>query len=1599
MKFIIVLFLAIYSGLSVFADTDSKVNRPVLFPLKPIDAGAINEKNRNVWTIAVIDQLTRFRLEPLKEIITVPKTLIDSLIPQMVSPETVVSDDVCRKMATRLKCTHLLSQKFEISQQNKIIHYYIEIINAKNNQIIYNLEKEIPLEHFAPGIDSCILNAVKTIQPKILPETERFFQLSVLSPHLKNVKQLGELYIQEKGKFKGLDNELAREYEKLIERDPLLLLANHSCALAYFRAKQYVKSANYLKQLLDLTPIHSSLFITLAQSYRLAGQYQEALNVTLNCDRMRLRGIPFLLEKAMAFEGLNQRGSALNTYLQILTVNANQPQALLFLAQQRNNEANYNEGLQYAEKLLQNEPSNGKAGFEKGRALCALGKYDEAFTVLKKAATNLPDDPHILQWLGDLCIRKQIYPEAVEHYRKASKAAPENFDLYVKTSNAMQLASQNSQALKTLKDVFAKFKEKPQIYKEIGLLEYKLGNLDSALSRLSFFCRSDSTSAEVYLVLGHISSQKADYKTAHEHYSRSMKLSGPNIECKLAIADVYLKTKNHAAARKLLEEVLAERAEKTANRMMGEAFLLAGDLRNALNYYKKERELHGDDPMVQEKIANLYYFQGFYAPAKTEFLHLVKLSPQHNEAYYYLAILDLREGQISSSEQYLRKAEKLGNGNATIHYHLGINFENNKLLDKAISYYNKCLSFEPANQNALLNLADVYIKAEKDSAAAETFIKLFNIDNAKYSANLANAGHIFFKLNLFDKAISAYATFLDKKFSDFSVNVGYATIMYNRNDHQKVISLLKTISGTWLKDDKVVTMLADSYFKTGQYALSLPHLSTLLTLDSENRFAIKHSAIALEKTADTLKAISMYERFLKLPPEKDRGEAAFHLGELYESKDLRDKAILQYETNIKEYPEDLRNHTQLGALFYKNKNYVKAQKILETAVSFAHATPRLHKMLAQTYTAQNENTKAIHYYEKYLSSVSNDASAWKELGSCHFALKDYPKAIPAFLKARELDSTEDFEVAYLLGFSYLETDNFSKAIAPLGRARALNNKDCRVYDALAQCYRNLKETSTLTAILTDWIAIDPKRYDIKIELGSLMLDAKKISEAISMLTEASRFIPSEPKPYLLLAQAHEILGNDSLRFKHLSTALKFAPNNWETRYQLSRYYLSIKQLQKAEENLLATIQLNPAHGISHFEYGTLLLDRKNYKNASHEFKMALESEPDNPYYRAMLAFSSIMNGENKAAQDNISAALKKSPNDPRILYWAGMVYKNGGNQDLALQTFQNVLKIEPSNAMCIEAIGDIYLEGIQYKKAAEHFFKAWEKGGFSEQRAFKLGNALSYDGKFVEAKDFYETIINRNPGFSEALYKLITVYCQTGDFRSARKNLALFKNDGTPWMQLAQGLIFEIENNMDAAFVAYTIARRLSPDNPFVHSGFGRVYLKRNMVDSAIIELSAAAAADTLNMQLLIDLGNAFKGMGDAYSAYQYYSEVDKKYPDHKEVHLLMAQIKADEGKYNEAIRICEKGIQYHPSNADLYYLLGKQLQKADKFDLAIDAFQTALKKGKGQPIDALRCIGNIYYSNLVNDKKAKEFFKRYVKAGGNNPEVAEAIRKLEQTN
>jgi TPR repeat protein len=75
--------------------------------------------------------------------------------------------------------------------------------------------------------------------------------------------------------------------------------------------------------------------------------------------------------------------------------------------------------------------------------------------------------------------------------------------------------------------------------------------------------------------------------------------------------------------------------------------------------------------------------------------------------------------------------------------------------------------------------------------------------------------------------------------------------------------------------------------------------------------------------------------------------------------------------------------------------------------------------------------------------------------------------------------------------------------------------------------------------------------------------------------------------------------------------------------------------------------------------------------------------------------------------------------------------------------------------------------------------------------------------------------------------------------------------------------------------------------------------------------------------------------------------------------------------------------------------MAGKECLLLDDYKRALEYFKTALKKGKGKPIEALMHIGNIYYDKLPDLKKAKKYYKKYVKEGGNSPDVIEKLDSI----
>jgi len=1557
----------------------SAAEKPSLLASRPVDVGSTQEKKQ--WIVAIIDRQVRFRLAPIASLAPLNDTMILREIPQLLNYTVPVTDASIITAAQKLGITHVLEQKFELINHDKTINYYAEIVESANSRVVTQVERDIPLDQLSTGIDSCLLQLLPRFGCVLSNEAVRFLTLPVTGTSLKNIKTLGELFCQE-GDTTQNRNDISDDYEKLIKKDPFMLLANYSVGMLNFSLGRYDKSSKYIKELLDITPLYTSLYLTLARSYRLEGRFNEALAIALLCERNRLKTVPFLLEKAIALEALKQLGAAFSVYQQVLMLDQRDLTALLYMARIRNDELDFANAKKFAEKALSVDRNTSEGYLEMGRSLIGLNKYSEAKRALAYAEVLQPKNPFTQEFLGDVLMIENRPDSAYTHYQQACALRPVELDLYLKSARALESAGKKTEALALLYEIVTRFPSKPPLRRQIGLLEYATGSLDSATRSLGMYLAVKPDDATALQTLGTAYMELKNFRKAKDFLEKALPVVTDKFTCRLLLAEAELRQGNQGTAMRLLSEIIAEKPVKKAYSLLGEAHLLAGNRQESLKAFKKERELHGNNAPLQEQIAILHYDLAFYAPARKEFETLAALAPENAGAQYHLALLALREGNVQKGEEYFTKAQKLGPGNEAILYQAGQFFIQNRLYPQAIQAYLLCTALNAEHQNALVGLADTYLLVHNDTAAAAIDLRLFRINNTVYAQRLAQAGHLYLRSAQEKAAASAFQLFLDKGFTDQSVNTAYAGILYRANDVTRVIALLKNISGDAARDTSTLLMLSDAYCRTNQHALALPWLAKLRQITTSIRLEARLSAVASEISGDTITAIGMYVRLLAFPPDSQHTNEAYHLGTLYEKRKLIENAIARYEENCKESPDDLRSHERLGALYMQRSDWANAQRVFETAVSFPHVNAAIQKMLARTYAASNNMEQAAALFSVYLVRVKDDLSAWKELTDIYYRRQKYAEAIEPLKQVAALQP-DNFEAWYRLGVCHIATDNFTAAIAPLGKARALKPDNLQAIELAARCYRNRNETSTLKSILREWIALDPRRYDIKLEIGSILIAEKEIDEAITMLTDAIRYIPSEAKPHLLLAQAYEFKGNDSLRLVHLKDALRFDPEGWETHYQLARFYLANRLGHDAETHFKKAISLYPTNSKIHHEYSLYLIARNEYERAAEECRLSLVTEPENSFYTILLAFTECMTGKRATAIELTKKALASSTPDARILYWAGRIYKETGRAALARESFTSALALDSTQAPCLESLGDLCMEEIKFKEAAHFFFRSWEKGGYNPMRVYKLGNALFYDHKFAEARDFFETILTKNQRFDDARYRLVAAYCELGDVAKARGQITLFENNETPWMQLAQGTVYEHEGNSKAALVAYSIAQRIAPTHPDVLAGIGRVYMLQHQPDSALMYLSTASATDTLNMQVMIDLGAVFEKTGDSASAVQYYIEVDKKYPQFPEVQARIARIKSTQKAHEIAIRHLERGLQYFPEDTTLHFMLGEEYTFTNQYKEAIEAFKKSLKYGKNGPVEALRLIGDIYYDYMADANKARDYYKKYVKAGG----------------
>jgi tetratricopeptide (TPR) repeat protein len=147
-------------------------------------------------------------------------------------------------------------------------------------------------------------------------------------------------------------------------------------------------------------------------------------------------------------------------------------------------------------------------------------------------------------------------------------------------------------------------------------------------------------------------------------------------------------------------------------------------------------------------------------------------------------------------------------------------------------------------------------------------------------------------------------------------------------------------------------------------------------------------------------------------------------------------------------------------------------------------------------------------------------------------------------------------------------------------------------------------------------------------------------------------------------------------------------------------------------------------------------------------------------YRQMV---NVLDGAGEWAIKSYEEALKLEPTNPYILTELGQIYSNKDEKDKAREQFQKALSLKSDYAPARFQIALIYVGENKISEAISEMEDAKKQSPTDVGVAFQLGLLYYNDGKLSQAKAEFERAVSLNEDYSNARYFLGLIYDKEGN--------------------------------------------------------------------------------------------------------------------------------------------------------------------------------------------------------------------------------------------
>jgi tetratricopeptide (TPR) repeat protein len=424
-----------------------------------------------------------------------------------------------------------------------------------------------------------------------------------------------------------------------------------------------------------------------------------------------------------------------------------------------------------------------------------------------------------------------------------------------------------------------------------------------------------------------------------------------------------------------------------------------------------------------------------------------------------------------------------------------------------------------------------------------------------------------------------------------------------------------------------------------------------------------------------------------------------------ESQGDYDQAVKSYGEALKADPESIDIRNELALAHFRNREFGKAEKLLDEVL---HRDPKNRNgliMLGGIYASRGDHQQALAMYEKVLEADPEDPEVYLYLGSVYIDQKNFEEAIRVYKKIIAHDDTNVIATYYLGRLSgevkrYEEARSYYRKVLELkpGFEPALSDM-ATIYEIEGNFDRALEYYQKV-------LMVDPSNKRARAKIAGLFVRKRDYDRAINEYEKLSDMDREDLSVRVKIGILHLEQERYDEAIREFNLSLASNPNDNAARLYLAMAWRGRGDAKRAIDELLKVDPASKEFPGALQTLTALYIKGELVDEGIKAMRFLLDRKKDPEVY-LMLAILYEEKEDHNASREALEEALKLNADNTDALYQLGMLLEKMGDNEKALTYMERVLKIDPEHANALNFIGYSWAEkGIRLDEAEAMIKKA-----------------------------------------------------------------------------------------------------------------------------------------------------------------------------------------------------------------------------------------------------------------------------------------------------